>query len=281
MPVGKTNDLQGWQHALQRAGKISARLMISLGVGAGLTSGLAGCGMLGDLPGLRSEKRDGPPLSGQPSLALARTALASGAADLALNASTMILSRDPGNAAAHLVQADALTALGRVQEAQAGYLAALALQPDSIEARIGLGRIALASDAAAAERLFLEVLQQEPRNAVALNNLGIARDLLGRHVEAQAAYRQAIGLSPAMRAAQVNLALSLALSGKASEGAAMLRPLALDQGVSTRMKETIAAVAALAQDPETAEALLRTSLNPEQVREALEAYDALRRSTPP
>ena len=49
---------------------------------------------------------------------------------------------------------------------------------------------------------------------MALNDLGIARDLQGRHTDAQMAYRQALGISPEMSAAQVNLALSLAMGGQ-------------------------------------------------------------------
>ena len=51
---------------------------------------------------------------------------------------------------------------------------------------------------------------------MALNDLGIARDLQGRHTDAQTAYRSALGVDPDMRAAQVNLALSLAMSGQST-----------------------------------------------------------------
>jgi Flp pilus assembly protein TadD len=115
---------------------------------------------------------------------------------------------------------------------------------------------------------------------VALNDLGIARDLLGRHAEAQAAYRLAVGAAPGSHAAEVNLALSLALSGHAAEGAQLLRPLIANPDASPRAKQDMAAVAALAEDRSTAEALLKADLNPQQVRDALTAYELLR-ATPP
>jgi cytochrome c-type biogenesis protein CcmH/NrfG len=99
------------------------------------------------------------------------------------------------------------------------YSEALRLDPKSVLARIGLGRLRLAGDPTAAETLFLEALQRQPHNAVALNDLGIARDLLGRHQDAQTAYRQAIGLEASMSGAEVNLALSLAMSGRADDAA--------------------------------------------------------------
>ena len=76
-----------------------------------------------------------------------------------------------------------------------------------------------------AEELLLLALAQNPREAAVLNNLGIARDLQGRHAEAQKSYGEAIAANPSMRAAQVNLALSMALSGQPD--AAAFRELAV------------------------------------------------------
>ena len=70
------------------------------------------------------------------------------------------------------------------------------------------------------------MLQQEPHNAAALNNLGIARDLQDHHGDAEPAYRAALAASPDMTAAKVNLALCLAIRGQGGEAIGLLRPMA-------------------------------------------------------
>ncbi len=146
--------------------------------------------------------------------------------------------------------------------------------PASVDAHVGLGRVRLASDPTAAEALFLEALQRQPRNAVALNDLGIARDLQGRHDDAQAAYRQALAANPDMSAAQVNLALSLAMSGRSRDAVQLLRPMASNPGASRQLRHDLAAVLTMAGDKTGAERILSADLSPEEVRQALEAYAA-------
>src|SRR4051812_460877 len=113
----------------------------------------------------------------EPGLGVARAALNGGAPDVALRISAENLARNPDDVPFLLIRADALAALGRANEADAAYRRVLASDRDAIEARMGLGRLALNTDPQAAETLFLEVLARDPRNAKALNNLGIARDL--------------------------------------------------------------------------------------------------------
>ena len=97
---------------------------------------------------------------------------------------------------------------------------------------LGLGRLRLATDPKQAEALFLAALAQNPRNAVALNDLGIAQDLDGRHSEAQTSYAAATGADPDMRAAKVNLALSMALQGRTADAARLLGPVAASPGAT-------------------------------------------------
>ncbi len=213
--------------------------------------------------------------SGQPGLNVAQAALSGGSPGLALNVANGILAKDPRNVPALLSQGDALTVLGRPDEAAESYTKALALDPGSVGAGIGLGRLRLRSDPAAAQLAFLNVLQREPRNATALNNLGIAYDLQGDHAGAQSAYRRALAADPAMRAAEVNLALSMALSGQAAEAVQLLRPLAADPDASRRLRHDLAAASAMAGDRQAAARILSTDLTPDQVQRALQAYGAL------
>lgn len=209
---------------------------------------------------------------GQPGLNVARAALAGGSPDMALNISNSILAKQPGNVPALLNQGDALSALGRLDEANASYTTALAADPGSVGAQIGLGRLRLSSDPAQAQLLFLGVLEREPRNKVALNDLGIAYDLQGLHAGAQGAYRRALGVDPTMRAAEVNLALSMALSGRANDAVQLLKPLASDPDASRRTRHDLAAALALAGDRQGAAGILGADMTPQQVDRALAAY---------
>jgi tetratricopeptide (TPR) repeat protein len=177
-----------------------------------LAAAVAGCATapLADLPGT-------------PSVSTARAALSGGSPEVALRICDGLAVREPLNAGALVCRGDALSVMGRNAEAAPAYEQALRVDPHAAAADIGLGRIALQTDAARAEALFLKALTEEPRNAVALNDLGIARDLQGRHADAQTAYGEAIAAAPENRAAQVNLALSLAMSGQPGEAIRCLR----------------------------------------------------------
>jgi len=216
------------------------------------------------------------PGSGQPGIDVAQAALRGGSPQIALQIAGGILAKEPNSDPALIVQGEALTALGRLDEAAASFSAVLQHDPASVGAHVGLGRVRLASDPTAAEALFLEALQREPRNAVALNDLGIARDLQGRHDDAQAAYRQALAANPDMSAAQVNLALSLAMSGRSRDAVQLLRPMASDPGASRQLRHNLAAVLTMAGDKTEAERILSADLSPEEVLRALEAYAAAR-----
>src|SRR3954470_19269360 len=115
--------------------------------------------------------------TGAPGIEVAQAAQRGGSPQIALQVAGNILTRDPGNEAALLVQGEALTSLGRLDEAATSFQGLLQRNPSSVGALIGLGRVRLASDPAGAESLFLQALQHQPRNSVALNDLGIARDL--------------------------------------------------------------------------------------------------------
>ncbi len=217
----------------------------------------------------------GPRLgTGQPGLNVARAALSAGSPEIALNVANAIVAKEPRNVDALSTQGDALSLLGRMDEAEASYAKALAANPGSVDVKIGLGRLRLRSDPAQAQALFLSVLEREPRNKVALNNLGIAYDLQGQHASAQAAYRQALGADPTMRAAEVNLALSMALSGKAADAVEILRPLASDPEASQRIRHDLAVALAISGDKQAAARVLNGDLTSDQVERALLALGA-------
>jgi hypothetical protein len=113
-----------------------------------------------------------------------------------------------------------------MEQARAAYRAAVAADPANADAQIGLGRTLVRADPKGAEAAFLAALARQPDNVLALNDLGIARDMMGRHAEAQAAYRQALAVSPDSTDVQTNLGLSLALSGDRTGAVQTLQPVA-------------------------------------------------------
>jgi Flp pilus assembly protein TadD len=209
-----------------------------------------------------------------PGIDIAEAALRGGSAEVALRVDDGILAKDPRNVAALINRGTAQTAMQQFDAAAGSYAAALEADPKSVQARIGLGRLRLAVDPGQAETLFGEATQRDARNAVAWNDLGIARDLLGRHDAAQDAYRQAISLDSSMTGAQVNLALSLAMAGRANDAAATLRPLASAPSAPRRLRHDLAAVLAMGGDRDEAQTILAKDLAPDEVNQALSMYSA-------
>lgn len=214
-------------------------------------------------------------LTGRPSITTARVALAGGSGDIALNICNGLLEQRPTDTDLLVCRGDALVVLGRNAEAASVYDRALALNPRASDAKIGLGRLRLATDPTAAELLFLDALTSNPRNAVALNNLGVARDLLGRHADAQVAYGEAIAAAPDLRGPQVNLALSLGMSGRAGDAVRMLRPIGERADATPRERHDLAAVLAMDGKSDEAARLLRQDMDGPQADDAINGFKAL------
>lgn len=212
----------------------------------------------------------------EPGLNVATAALQGGSPEIALQVADRILAGNPNSEAALVVQGDALTGLGRPSEARVSYNKALAVQPSSVGARIGLGRLDLATAPARSELLFMQALHDEPRNTTALNDLGVARDLLGDHAGAQEAYGRALGIKPDLVSAEVNLALSLAMSGDGPHAVQLIRPLAEQPGASAQTRQDFAAVLAMSGDRTAAREILSAKMSQDDVDRALDAYASAR-----
>lgn len=236
--------------------------------------GLAGCAAQNDVAS---------GAGGNPSaLKIADVALANDLPAIALRVTEGMLSQNPRNTAALLRQAKAYLLLGNSAAAETDYRRALAADDRLDEARLGIAKILLRSNPVQAEKMLLEALTRDPHNTAALNNLGVARDLQGKHAEAQEAYHQALREQPEMASARENLGLSLALSGKAKEGAQMLDQVAREDGPADRKAQDNLAVA-LTLSGHTAEAgqVLQEELSTTDVSKALAGYQALQPPPPP
>lgn len=212
---------------------------------------------------------------GTPSLKTAQTALASGVPDLAYQICSKLVINFPRSPDVQTCNGNALSGLGRNVEAANSFAAALDIMRDYPDALIGLGRLRLTTDPASAEQMFMNALKQQPRDSVALNDLGIARDLQGRHKDAQMAYAEAIASAPESRPPQVNLALSLALSGRAGEATRMLQPLADQPSASARERHDYAAALAMSGHSDQAARYLQPELSSAQVETALTGFRAM------
>lgn len=236
------------------------------------------------------------PATGRIGLGLADSALAGGAPGLALQVSKAVLAHSPNDVPALLRRGDAYYQLGDLSRAAASYRQAAMLQPRATAALMGLGRVALATDPAEASARFSEVLALEPGNQSALSDRGVASDLAGLHAEAQLDYRHAIaaaesdaGRGPdtaaetgALAATQVDLAVSLAISGQPAEAVRILRPIAAAPDSSPRVRQDLAMALTLDDRPEEAAPLLLTGMSQGQARSAMAGYRALRdRAAPP
>ena len=210
-----------------------------------------------------------------PGLDVADVALANGAPDTALHIAQQTLAAEPHNVPALLRAAEAQAALGQRDQAARTFGEALAVAPDNGDAALGLGRLKLATDPAAAAGVFLRVTTRDPRNVAALIDLGIASDLLGRHDAAQSDYRRALAIEPERLAANVNLGLSLALSGDAQQALRILRPLADGPGTSPRIRQDLAVALALAGDNAGAASILHADISQPEVLATVAGYHLL------
>ncbi len=205
---------------------------------------------------------------------LAEVALRTGNSAGAVRLADRALTARADDTRALLVRGEAYTRLGELDAADKDFTRVLAARPDAVAALIGLGRLRLADDPAAAAALFRRALDHAPGESVALNDLGIALDLQGQHAAAEHAYRRALLLRPDLTAARVNLALSLALGGQGAAAVAMLRPVASAPKADAKLREDYAAVLTMAGEHAQAQAILSADMPASQASAELDAIAA-------
>ena len=183
------------------------------GVIAGImTLMLAGCANQSSI-----EKKD---------LLTARIEMDHGVSMPALRLLRRYVSNHPEDVPTLLALARANAQLRRYQPAVLLYQDVLRQDPSNIEAHKGLARVMLHTNPQEAVKELKELSVQAPRDPKVWVDLGIAYDTVGDHQLAQAAYYQAMKLDPLLLSAQVNLALSYALSGRYDLAYDTLEPLA-------------------------------------------------------
>lgn len=129
---------------------------------------------------------------------------------------------------------------------------------------------------AEARDTYLAATARDSGNARAWNGLGVAQDMLGKTTEAENAYRQALAADPGSLAAANNLARLVLSRGKADEAVALLEPHAGDANFLAPMRYNLAHAYGLVGRTGEAEALLRATLKPDQVKRRMAAFYAER-----
>lgn len=182
----------------------------------------------------------------------------------------------PGQAAPLTGLGRALAAVGAHEDAAEAYRKALVLAPDDPAVLHGLGNAMIALDQPAAAISHFELMLVVGDDPTVYNGLGVAHDMLGRHITAQAYYRTGLKGAPGDLRLRNNLGLSLALSQKFDEAIAILRRVASDPRGSTRQRLSLALVYGLSGDSMAAAEIARIDLDEASVRRNLAYYRTLR-----
>jgi putative PEP-CTERM system TPR-repeat lipoprotein len=105
------------------------------------------------------------------------------------------------------LRGEALLTTGKPDDAKAAFNAALALDPNSGNALLGLARHAMMSgDRPSAERYVADAVAKDPKNAEGFMAQGTMLRMQGKPEEALAAFNQALKLDPAHRSAHIEKA---------------------------------------------------------------------------
>jgi Flp pilus assembly protein TadD len=203
---------------------------------------------------------------------VADAAIAGGDPAMALSVSQSVLQSDPNDVDAMIHEGDAYYALQRCPDAIAAYRLALQADAGSSQAQTGLGRCLLKTDPKTAEAALSLAVQDDPGNAAALDDLGIARDLQGNFAGAIDPYQRALLAQPGCIAAEVNLGLSLALSGNAAQALQYLGPLATGPDATPKIRENYAAALIASGRGTEARQVLGVDLPPDQVDRAMAGF---------
>ncbi len=232
-----------------------------------LATSLAGC----------QQPHLAPVISGNgPSIQAARDALNEGEAGTSLAIARGVLASQPANVAALAQAGDAQAALGDRLAADISYRRALTLSPHDVRARLGLGKLALRDNVRAAEASFRAILADNPRDPLALTDLGYVLDLQERHTEAQTCYEQAMAADPARISPRVDLAMSLALSGQPDRAEAMMRDVAASSAASPKVRVDYALAQVMAGHDQDAAQTLSGELTPVETASAIQGIAQLR-----
>ncbi|NHO33630.1 tetratricopeptide repeat protein [Acetobacter fallax] len=194
------------------------------------------------LVGLCSCAASGQNVALQKQLAVYDVEIKNGESEKIISDLNRLNYENPDNPEIILRLANLNASLGRNNAAVQLYKKCLHRVPDTKDAWLGLVKIYLKLDAKEALLLLEKMKVLYPSDAEILNDYGVALDMSGKYQEAQSAYVTAISLDPTLVSAEVNLGLSMALSGQREKGLALIRPYAQAADATPRTREDYALV---------------------------------------
>jgi Flp pilus assembly protein TadD len=246
--------------------------------------GLAGCAQspVNLDPGNVSGRDGGGPVPTYPMLMrIGAAAQAGGDLPNAVGVYRRAAELAPQEPAPLIAAGDALLQMGSVNEAIVSYNQALVRPGDTQGAQVGLAKAFLKTGKPQLALTPLsKALEASPGDPKLLLLLGVLQDLEGRHLEAQAYYRDGLTRTPGDRGLTVNLALSLAVSGDYSNAVAVLQPSATAPTASPNERQTLALIYGLKGNVPEATRLCRIDLDDASVEHNLAYYQTLRELSP-
>lgn len=141
-----------------------------------------------------------------------------------------------------------LAELGALEQAAASYRRASMVDPDNLDAKLGLGMVLLRQGSMQAGIDYFGQLDAaaDGRSLRLCNAYGAALDLNADHVRAQDVYHRCLKIDSDDRDARANLALSLALGGQSADAIALARTNAEADGAGERSQRNLILILALA-----------------------------------
>ncbi len=217
----------------------------------------------------------------QASLREADAARVAGNIDTAIPLYDRALRADPQSSEAKLGLGQALLTIGAAEEAAAQFRDVLARHGNNSAARRGLASALITmGQPTLAEQQIDEALRANANDYRALNLLGVLLDMQGRHAEAQANYRRGLDLMPDDPGLRSNYGLSLAITGQAQAAIAQLAPVASSRKATVRMRQNLAFAYAMAGDLSNSLELCRRDMDEIYAQRQLAYYAQLRSLSP-
>ncbi len=205
-------------------------------------------------------------------LRLAEKAYASRDLMMAASMYQKAITADPELIPARMGYAKTLAEMGNAPAAISAYEDIIKLRPNDSFAKRGLAGLYLNSfKAKDAEKLLVDALNQKPDPKL-FNSLGVAYDMLGRADEAKQSYYSGIVLDQEDQNLWANLALSMALNGRAKEGVKIMQKVANTASANPVYRQNLAFLYILTNQKPVAEKILRLDMNDEEVARILAFY---------
>jgi len=213
----------------------------------------------------------------QADMRVAESALAAGDTQLAVTLFEKQLQTEPNSLDAKLGLGDAIYQMGDLARAGVLYGQVAATAPDNARAMLGLGRVALRQrHLDEAEQEYRKLVAAQPDSPVAAEGLGTTLDLEGKHAEAQQVYRRALAQHPEEAGLRADLGLSMILAGDVRGGANILLDIAGLPDAPPQARENLALAYGLLGNDDAAKRILVTDMPAESANDNLRFYRALR-----